>query len=154
MSNVEIKDGQNYIGEVVKLFKEYKSELNVDVSFQPTDEKADEIIKIYDKIYVALNDNNIAGCIAFHKMTDDKNCEMKRLYVRKEFRGLHIGQLLLQHAINEAKKLNYNAIYLDTLEKLKAACRLYESFGFEKIDAYYNNPLPKVCYYKLQLNKK
>ena len=153
MSNVEIKDGKNYIDEVVKLFQEYKSELNVDVSFQPTDEKADEIIKIYDKIYIAFSGNNIAGCIAFHKMTDDKNCEFKRLYVRNGFRGLHIGRLLMQHAINEAKKLNYNAIYLDTLDRLKAACKLYESFGFEKINAYYNNPLPNVCYYRLQLNK-
>ncbi|MBR1397909.1 MAG: GNAT family N-acetyltransferase [Selenomonadaceae bacterium] len=151
MSNIEIVSGQNHIDEVIKLFQEYKDELKVDISFQPTDETAEEIVKIYDKIYIALNNDEAAGCIAFHKMSNDRNCEFKRLYVRKKFRGFHIGKLLLQHAIDESKKLNYNAIYLDTLSTLEAACRMYESFGFKKIEAYYHNPLPDVCYYKLDL---
>ena len=98
-----------------------------------------------------MNSDEAAGCVAFHKMSNDKNCEFKRLYVRKKFRGLHIGKLLLQHAIDEAKKLNYHAIYLDTLSTLEAACRMYENFGFKKIEAYYHNPLPDVRYYKLEL---
>ena len=151
MPDIKIVPGNNHLDEVVKLFKEYKDEIEVDMSFQPTDETTEEIVKIYDRIYIALKDDEAAGCIAFHKMTDGNSCEFKRLYVRKEYRGLHIGKILLQQAIEEARKLNYESIYLDTLTTLKAACRMYESFGFEKIAAYYNNPLPNVCYYRLQL---
>ena len=153
MPDIEITSGYNHIDEVLELFREYKSELNVDVSFQPSDETEAEITKVYDKIYIALVDSKVAGCVAFHKMANNTDCELKRLFVREKFRGLHIGRLLLQHAIDEVKKLNYNAIYLDTLTTLKPACRLYEKFGFEKIAAYYHNPLPDVCYYKLELNK-
>ena len=151
MPDIEITSGHNHIDEVLELFKEYKNELNVDVSFQPSDEMEAKVTKVYDEIYVALVDDKVAGCIAFHKMANKTDCEIKRLFVREKFRGLHIGKLLLQHAIDEVKKLNYNAIYLDTLTTLKPACRMYESFGFEKIDAYYHNPLPDVCYYRLKL---
>ena len=152
--NVEITSGNDHIDEVAKLFEEYKNELNVDISFQPSDKSEDEITKIYDRIYIALVDKEVAGCIAFHKMENQQHCEIKRLFVRKEFRGLHIGKILMNHAIDEAKKLNYKEIYLDTLTTLKAACRMYEKCGFKEIDAYYHNPLENVRYYKLTLTNE
>ena len=155
MSRINIIDGRNVLDEVVKLFAEYKQNLNVDVSFQPADETKDEILKHYDeplgRIYIATVDDEAAGCIAFHSMEDKQNCELKRLYVRPGFRGLHVGKMLIECAIKEAKNLGYSAIYLDTLSTLKAACNLYDRLGFERIAPYYFNPLSDVCYYRLSL---
>ena len=157
MSRIKIVDGRDYLDEVVKLFAEYKAELNIDMSFQPADDSKEEILKRYaeplGKIYIAMVDDRAAGCVAFHPMDNKLNCELKRLYVRSNFRGLHIGRMLMDHAIAEAKALNYSAIYLDTLSTLKAACTMYESLGFERIEPYYFNPLPNVCYYRLKLKE-
>lgn len=155
LENVKIISGNENLAEIEKLFEEYKTELNVDVSFQPEDITAEEISKIYSepkgKIYLAIADNEPAGCIAFHQMKNKNNCEFKRLFVRKKFRGLAIGKILLKKSIEDAKIFGYKEIYLDTLSTLKSACKLYEKFGFEKIEPYYHNPLENVVYYRLKI---
>lgn len=151
--HIDIFEVEDDLTEIAKLFKEYKSELNVDLSFQPDDESTDEIKKSYaqlnGKIFIAQVDDEFAGCIAFHQMKSELDCEIKRLYVKPKFRGLKIGKILLEHAIKSAFDLGYTSIYLDTLERLKAACRMYENFGFKKIPPYYQNPLEGVIYYRL-----
>ena len=157
MSNIKIISGLEHLSDVVELFDEYKEEQGIDFSFQPVDETEEEIAKRYSeplgKIYIAFVDGQAAGVIAFHPMEDKNDCEFKRLFVRPNFRGLHLGNILLEHAINEAKSIGYRTIYLDTLSTLKPACHMYERFGFERIDAYYHNPLPDVIYYRLNLEK-
>lgn len=156
MENIKIIFGNEKISEVVKIFAEYKAELNLDLSFQPADDSAENILKRYGepagKIFLATVDEKIAGCVAFHKMNFEKSCELKRLFVKPEYRGLKLGKKLLAKAIDEAKKIGYKKIYLDTLSTLENACRLYEKFGFKKIDAYYENPLKNVVYYMLEIN--
>ena len=155
MKNIKIISGNENLAEIEKLFEEYKTELNVDISFQPEDITAEEISKIYSepkgKIYLAIVDNEPAGCIAFHQMENKNNCEIKRLFVRKNFRGLSIGKILIKNVIEDAKNLGYKEIYLDTLSTLKSACKLYEKFGFEQIEPYYHNPLENVVYYRLKI---
>ena len=151
--SVVIKSAKDHLNDIVELFKEYKQSLSIDMSFQPSDDTVEEICNRYKeplgKVFIALVDGKAAGCIAFHEMDNQSDCELKRLYVRPEFRGLKLGELLLQHSIDEAWKIGYHSIYLDTLNSLKAACYLYEKFGFIKIEPYYFNPLPDVCYYRL-----
>ena len=154
LANVKIIDGKENLAEIEKLFAEYKAELNADISFQPEDITAEEISKIYSepngKIYLAVVENEPAGCLAFHKMKNETACELKRLFVKTKFRGLSIGKILIQKAIDDIKNLGYKEIYLDTLSTLKAACKLYEKFGFEQIPPYYYNPLENVVYYRLK----
>lgn len=154
MSEIKIVDGNKNLEIVAELFREYKTELNVDISFQVEDITLEEISKIYGepegKILLAKVEEKFAGCIAFHKLKDE-SCELKRLFVRKNFRGLSIGKILMKKAIEEAKNSGYKEIYLDTLSTLKSACKLYEKLGFEKILPYYYNPLQNVVYYKLKI---
>ena len=154
-NTIKIVSGNDKLEEVSELFKEYKAELNADISFQPEDVTLEEISKIYiepaGKIYLAMVKNEIAGCIAFHGMKNELSCEFKRLYVRPQFRGLSIGKFLMNEAIIGAKNLGYREIYLDTLSTLKSACKLYEKLGFECIEPYYNNPLQNVVYYRLKI---
>ena len=84
-------------------------------------------------------------------MFEDRICEMKRLYVRPKFRGKSIGRKLVQCVIDEAKRLGYTAMRLDTLPSLSEAIKIYRSFGFRKITPYRYNPIPEAIYLELDL---
>ena len=68
-------------------------------------------------------------------------CEMKRLYVRPAFRGGGIGKQLAEAIIAEARQIGYAMMRLDTVPKLEAATRMYESLGFVRREAYYETPV-------------
>ena len=85
------------------------------------------------------------------KELDSETCEVKRLYVRPEFRGLKLGNLLIQKIIDDAKEIGYKAMLLDTLPFLKSAIVLYKNFGFYEIPSYNNNPMDTLIYMKLDL---
>lgn len=153
---MEILNGFEHLSEVQTLFEEYKNFLGLDLSFQPADETAEEILRRYSggRIFLARIDENFAGVIAYHPMEDPSSCELKRFFVRDEFRGYHVGRVLIEHAIDSARKDGYRSIFLDTREDLNSARHLYESLGFEKIPPYYFNPLDRVVYYRLNLESE
>ena len=148
---VTIEDGTQHLAEIAELFEEYKAYIAVDVSFQPADQSEAEIEKRYGgdggRLYIAFVDGKAAGCIAFHAMQNGRDCEFKRLFTRPEFRGQHVGRALFERALADARAMGYEHVYLDTVKQLKTACRMYQKFGFQKIPAYYHNPLPDVVYY-------
>ena len=76
---------------------------------------------------------------------------MKRLFVREKYRGKGIGRKLALEIISDAKNIGYSLMRLDTLSKLNEAISLYNSLGFKKINPYYNNPLPGVVFWELNL---
>jgi len=65
-----------------------------------------------------------------------------------------LGRLLAHEAIDVAHELYYTLMRLDTLNRLTEAMQLYESLGFRKTEPYYENPLPGVVYWELDLKKK
>jgi len=71
---------------------------------------------------------------------------LKRMYVQPEYRGHRLGRLLLERSISIASDLGYEKLRLDTLASMTGARRLYESFGFEVIPAYYANPHADAIY--------
>ena len=148
---VTIEDGIKHLEEIAKLFEEYKTFLGLDVSFQPADQTTDEIAKRYGgdggRLYIAFVNGKAAGCIAFHPMKDAHDCEIKRLFTRPSFRGHHVGHLLMQRALEDARALGYRCAYLDTVKQLEVANIMYHRMGFREIPAYYHNPLPDVVYY-------
>jgi ribosomal protein S18 acetylase RimI-like enzyme len=79
-------------------------------------------------------------------------CEMKRLWVAQDHKGKGLGKALAEAAVAAAQQIGYSHMVLDTLESLTAANRLYEGLGFVRRAAYYNNPLPGVVYWQLQLS--
>lgn len=94
--------------------------------------------------------DKLAGCIGLRKI-DGQNCEMKRLYVRPEFRGKHIGEQLVQRIIDDAKGIGYSYMLLDTLPFLKSALYLYRVHGFYEIESYNDSPMDTSIYMKLDL---
>jgi putative acetyltransferase len=102
-------------------------------------------------LYLARVGDEVAGVIALRRL-EPGICEMKRLFLREEFRGMKIGQTLIERLVNDAREIGYTRMRLDTYPpKMGKAVRLYESYGFREIPAYYNNPTEGVLYMELEL---
>jgi len=135
---------------VRELIVEYATSLGVDLSFQHLDEELATLETFYECILVAREDDGVAGCIALRRI-DDEICEMKRLYIRPQFRGRGIGRQLVQAIIDAARTRGYARMRLDTLPSMGDAMRLYESFGFADIPPYRYNPVEGSRYMELRL---
>ncbi|NMC06825.1 MAG: GNAT family N-acetyltransferase, partial [Candidatus Lokiarchaeota archaeon] len=124
------------------LIVDYRTELNVDLCFQSFTAEIDNLPALYSpptgRLVIARVDGKVAGCVAVKKI-DDKICEMKRLYVKPEFRGKKAGIALVKHIIEIARELGYKAMRLDTLATLERAIRIYTRAGFMAIPPYYHN---------------
>ncbi|WP_080659328.1 GNAT family N-acetyltransferase, partial [Treponema pedis] len=150
MMSIEIIYGYDKPEEVRVLFSEYIQMLiSNDKSFkkyldiQNYDEEISDLEKKYGipngRLYLLYYDEELAGCIGLRKI-DNKNCEMKRLYIRQKFRGKNLGNILVEKIIKEARDIGYSYMLLDTLPFLKTAIRLYEKYGFYRIESYNNSP--------------
>ena len=90
-------------------------------------------------LLIAYRDERPAGCVALRDLGDGV-CEMKRMFIPTELRGLGIGRALADQIIEDAREAGYRLMRLDTSMRQAEAIRLYERSGFRKIDPYY--PLP------------
>ena len=158
---VEIKLAYNCTDKVKELFSEYTDMLvKSDNDFanylqlQDYDLELENLDKKYGlpkgRLYIATVEGDVAGCIALRNI-DDKSCELKRLYVRPEFRGNQIGQMLIEQIISDARDIGYKQILLDTLPFLKSAIYLYEKLGFYQIRPYNDSPMKNSIYYRYDL---
>jgi len=143
------------IAIIRELFLEYASSLGFSLCFQGFDKELERLPGEYalpdGRLFVAEHEGRVAGCIALKRIGPDI-CEMKRLYVRNEFRGLSIGRILAEKLIAEARVIGYRKMALDTIEdKMKAAVALYRSLGFLPRYPYYDNPIPGALYMELAL---
>ncbi len=141
--------------EIRALFLEYAQGLNFNLCFQNFDKELEQLPGIYGlphgRLILCEVGGKTAGCIAL-KPLEPRICEMKRLFVRPEFRGKHIGSELARHVIEEARLIGYSAMRLDTIRgTMDNAIALYSSLGFKEIPAYYNNPIPNAYYMELEL---
>lgn len=143
------------VEEVRDLFHEYEAFLNIDLCFQSFEEELASLPGEYShpngELIIALDGKRIVGCVAIRKL-DSSICEMKRLFVKQEFRKAGLGRQLTEKIIKVAQELGYSLMRLDTLDRLTEAMCLYETLGFRKIEPYYENPLPGVVYWELELN--
>jgi len=139
----------------IQLFKDYASQIGIDLSFQNFDNEILEIEKQYSRpngqLIIAYEKNeNPIGCFGVRKLTDSI-CELKRMYLKREVRGKGIGKKLLERALAIGKELNYKKMRLDTLPSMKSAIELYKKVGFYEIDAYRFNPIEGTLYFEIQL---
>ena len=88
------------------------------------------------------------GCVGLRDLGDGI-CEMKRLYVRPEYRGRGIGIGLAKEVIGKAKTMGYECMRIDTFDD--AAKALYVSLGFKEIEPYRYNPIEGVVFMELKL---
>ena len=141
--------------EVVReLFLEYQAAIGVDLCFQGFAEELAALPGAYSRpsgrLLLALNDRSILGCVGLRAL-DNTSSEMKRLYVRREGRGVGIGRLLATAVLDEARAIGYQRVLLDTLPAMSEAIALYRSLGFTDAAAYRHNPVAGALYLGLDL---
>lgn len=141
----------NDLQVVRELILEYASALGVDLSFQDLDHELATLASFYELILVANEGERAAGCVALRRL-DETTCEMKRLYIRPEFRGHNLGRTLAELIIDEARHRGYARMRLDTLPTMTAAIPLYESLGFVEIAPYRFNPIAGTKFMELRLS--
>lgn len=148
---------KNRVSLAKKLIKEYAASLEIDLDFESFDREMAELPGAYarpgGRLFLAIEDGDAAGVVALRKLSE-KICEMKRLYVRPDSRGRGLGRKLAMRAIEDARKIGYTRMRLDTLSILEEAVSLYESLGFKKIPPYRFNPHEGVVYMELNLRVK
>jgi putative acetyltransferase len=153
---IEINEAtsQTDINAVGELLLEYQQALGIDLSFQDFASEVRNLPGEYGpprgRLLLARGDGEAAGCIALRPVAQDV-CEMKRLYVRPQFRAAGAGRLLAERLIADARAMGYRRMYLDTLPSMSKAQRLYESLGFRDIPPYRHNPVAGTRYLGLDL---
>jgi len=139
------------------LFVEYQQKIGFDLCFQNFQQELANLPGDYAPPSGCLllardpgRPDYPAGCIALRRIDHD-TCEMKRLYVRSDFRGLRVGRRLAEEVIRRAREIGYKKMCLDTVPFMKEAISLYESLGFVDIPPYRHNPIAGARYMELAL---
>jgi len=145
------------IAQARDLFLEYAQSLGFSLCFQNFDQELADLPGDYappeGRLLLAEYQGQLAGCIALHRL-EPQICEMKRLYVRPQFRGKGLGRLLAERVITDARSIAYHRMRLDTVEPvMKDAVAMYRKLGFKEIAPYCANPIAGALYMELDLQK-
>ncbi len=136
------------------LVAEYVSSLPFALDFQDVEKELTELASIYGPpggaAFLAIDDGRPVGCVAIRPLAEG-GAELKRMYVVPTARAKGFGRALCEAAIEEARRLGYRFVRLDTVAEMRAAGRLYEDLGFKPIGPYCENPLPSARFYELDL---
>ena len=133
------------LGDVLTLVKEYTNMI--------LEQGGDDVRECLNAQH--LNDEladirRIAGCVGLTR-NDDSYCEIKRLYVRPEYRGQHLSHILISRIVEDAKGLGYKHMRLDTFPFMDNAIKLYQKYGFYYIERYNDNTAKTAVFMQLDL---
>ncbi len=151
----------NHKDVVKKLFNEYTNYLiesdTVFAQYLEIQNYSEEIENLEEKyglpkgrLYLAYHNEKPVGCIALRKIDKD-HCEMKRLYVKPDYRNKGLGKELVGRIIYDAKAIGYKYMVLDTLPVLESALNIYKKLGFYETEAYNDSPVENTLFLKLDL---
>jgi ribosomal protein S18 acetylase RimI-like enzyme len=146
------------LAAIRSLFLDYQAHLGIDLCFQGFEQELRSLPGDYAEpsggLFLGMHRGQPAGCCAFRPLVNSDHlnaCEMKRLFVRREARGLGLGRLLVDAVVLSAQQAGYTTMLLDTLSDMEAARALYQDIGFTETEPYYHNPLAGAHYLKLDL---
>ena len=159
--NFALKPAYEYKEEVRELFIEYTDMLvegdprfEEYLGIQNFDDELEHLEKKYGlshgRLYLLFVNDALAGCVGLRKL-DEEKCELKRLYVRPNFRGEGYGELLLERIMGDARRIGYKYMYLDTLPFLEKAIGMYRRRGFVEIEKYSDSPIDDTIYMRIAL---
>lgn len=136
-----------------KLISEYQAFLGVDLCFQNFDKELANPLEKYTPrgiVLLAYWNSEICACGALQDLGDNV-CELKRIYVRPEFRRKGIARAISEYLLNRAREIGYQTAKLDTLRRLEGAIPLYRSLGFAETEPYNYNPEADIVYMERSL---
>ena len=107
------------------------------------DETTDSLFELFQTAgavyYIAEMNDEIVGGAGIYPTEglDADTCELVKMYLLPESRGLGLGKTLINKCLEFAKQAGYKKVYLETMPELRQALNVYAKFGFE----YLNGPM-------------
>ena len=145
---------ESQLQDAINLFNEYANSLNISLEFQHFKEELNIINSMYGSptgcLLLVYDKDQAIGCAAYRKIGEGI-CELKRMYIKPNYRKKGIGQKLVEMLCDKARQNGYTLMRLDTLDSMIPAILLYHNNGFYNIDAYYHNPNVGVIYMERKL---
>ena len=141
------------------LFRDYQAWLNNDICFHGFEEELASLPGRYDAprgaVYLAFEKDEVVACSAIRPRIDkpETEAEFKRLFVKDVYRGHGLGRDIFNAAMLGAKAIGYKTVVLETLPEMTAAQHLYLDYGFEPIDAYFENADESVSFFRYTFDK-
>jgi len=134
------------LADAARLFRAYAAALPIDLGYQGFEEELAALPGKYAPpagglLLARTPAGEAIGCVAFRPIAGDCICEMKRLFVSPEARGLGLGRALIDAILQAARAAGYREMRLDTLPTMQGALALYAQAGFGPIAAYYPTPI-------------
>ena len=156
MLNILQATSAEHVSMARELITEYATWLEFNLCFQGFEEEMQALPGKYSppsgRLLLAFWDHRPAGVIALRPLQDAGICEMKRLYVRPEFRGHGIGRILAEQIIREAAAIGYLRMRLDTVPgKMDSAISMYRELGFVETAPYYHSAVEQTLFFELVL---
>jgi ribosomal protein S18 acetylase RimI-like enzyme len=144
------------LADAGRLFRAYADSLPIDLGYQGFE---DELAALPGKyappagalLIARMPAGEAIGCVALRPIDGDGICEMKRLYVQPEARGLGLGGALIAAILHSAREAGYKEMRLDTLPTMQTALAMYARAGFKEIPAYYSTPVDGTIFLGLAL---
>jgi putative acetyltransferase len=153
MQIIVARTSEHYLA-AIELFKEYAEGLGIDLQFQKFDNELQVLPAMYGppagELWLVQDGEYFIGCAALRKL-DEPTCELKRMFVQPTYRGLRLGEQLMEVALKTAQELGYQFMKLDSLRRLEPAVKLYLRYGFNEIAPYNYNPEADVVYFEKSL---
>lgn len=142
------------IAQVRELLAEYWNSRGLSFSVFDFDRELGSLPGSYappdGRLLLAELQEEVVGCVALRRIGPE-TCEMKRLYLRPAFRGRGFGRQMAEAVIDEARRIGYTRMRLDTIGPvMKEAIAMYKGLGFKEISPYRNNPLAGAMYMELE----
>lgn len=141
-------------GAVLGIWREFIANSPVNLDYQNNDAEFANLPGKYASprgcVLLADREGEIEGCAAMRQVTPEM-CEMKRLYVRPQAQGRHLGRALAERLIEEARAAGYSEMRLDVQEKSVPARELYKALGFVEAEPISFNPVPGASFLGLYL---
>jgi len=128
------EDSESIVSLVYGVLKEY--------GLKPDPGATDADLKDIEQSYFArgglffvLEDRggSLIGAYGLYPL-EDQSCELRKMYLHKSYRGKGLGKFLLDSALEQARKLGFTTVRLETASVLKEAISLYESYGFTQYE--------------------
>jgi len=154
MSSFSIATSASDYAAAQEMFRAYAAAININLDFQHFEKELSDLPKMYSPpnggIILARDQERVFGCVAIRRI-NEREGELKRMYVAPEYQNKGFGRTLLQKALILAMECNYEKIKLDTLNYMASAIHLYQQAGFYEIPPYYTNPISTAVYFEIDL---
>ena len=154
MSSFSIATSASDYAAAQEMFRAYATAININLDFQHFEEELSDLPKMYSPphggIILASDQELVFGCVAIRRI-NERDGELKRMYVAPEYQNKGFGKILLQKALLLARECNYEKVKLDTLNYMASAIHLYQQAGFYEIPPYYSNPISTAVYFEIEI---